>query len=417
MNKIEVIKIGNVVNLSINGKLYNKKFNTPDDANNLFRLALNAKQNPKEYLNKLINEISLLQRVKHLKDFEIDDLGNVYLAGFNTPVPSQIVSVVQDYLNNNFPITSIVNFWKTLMLNSDPHVRSNIMDFISAHDFSITDNGYLLTYKAVYVKEKIKTKQPKNTDNQYSQELIDFVNNIIQRVKKVWKSSPKNYSVFYDNNNNKYIVSERLESFPISFNCELIGNLYSLYEEIKEMSNNPVVVNQEEKTIYTDMFSQSMRIEIGVPVKQDRKECDSNHSNECSNGLHVGATKYVQSYANSYSVILLCLVNPMNIISVPNYDKTKMRVSEYFPIGVVDFDYDTKKITAVKQSYYENDYMNYELKEIDKLHNKVLNEQCPFEPTLSGVIDDRSLDELKKIVETRVVDLSYSVSNETVVTS
>jgi hypothetical protein len=46
MKNIQAIKVGNVVNVSIDGKLHKKNCGSPDEANELFRLVLTAKENP-----------------------------------------------------------------------------------------------------------------------------------------------------------------------------------------------------------------------------------------------------------------------------------------------------------------------------------------------------------------------------------
>ena len=106
MKKVEGIKMGNVVNVSLNGKLHKKNCGSPLEADELFRLVLKAKDNPsnenikaiKSYLNENV-------RVAMLAGLENDpDTGEVFLAGFNTPIPTKLVEIIREYHENGTPL-------------------------------------------------------------------------------------------------------------------------------------------------------------------------------------------------------------------------------------------------------------------------------------------------------------------------
>lgn len=65
----------------------------------------------------------------------------------------------------------------------------------------------------------------------------------------------------------------------------LNGNLAELHENIGDIDDG---------TVFTDKHTKTMNIQLGVPVLMDRNECNNNPHEECSYGLHVGATKYVE---------------------------------------------------------------------------------------------------------------------------
>ena len=151
-----------------------------------------------------------------------------------------------------------------------------------------------------------------------------------------------------------------------------------------------------------------MSIRLGEPVKQHRKTCDADPKRDCSNGLHVGATKYVESFRTYYrnkeeSPVLVCLVNPMHVVAVPDYDHSKMRVCEYFPFayGTVDKE---NKIEIIESSYFENDYVAHEEKELNKLLK--VNEEELRQTARNAENDDRDIDEYFNILESRVIDLT-----------
>lgn len=119
MKNIQGIKVGTTVNVSIDGKLTKKICGSIDEANELFRMVLKAKENPTDEAVKMLRSfLNEKTRIAMLAGLETDpDSGEVFLAGFNTPVPLTLVEVVKEYHDNGFPIEAIINFWKLLMIN------------------------------------------------------------------------------------------------------------------------------------------------------------------------------------------------------------------------------------------------------------------------------------------------------------
>ena len=389
MKNIQGVKIGNMVNISIEGKLHKKNCGSPKEADELFRAVLLAKENPSDanikalrcYLNEKL-------RIALMAGLESDpESGEVFLAGFNTPVPVTLVEVAKEYHENVYPLDAIINFWKLLMINPDVRVRESLFDFITTHDFVLTDKGYMVVYKAVYRKNEV--------DNSFA----EFVSNRFLHVKKTWKESPKNYVVYKDENDQyaitKYATAEKFDS-----TVEILGNLNDLFNAIFNTDNKTGV---ESTALYTDMHTRSMTIELGVPVKQARKECDSDPRQDCSNGLHCGATKYVENFAGRESVILVCLVNPANVVAVPQYDHSKMRVSEYFPYAFAT--YTDGKIDIIEEAYFEADYQEYELEELESQIAKVKASELPVETAINAEEETRPMTELMKMLESRLLDI------------
>ena len=393
---INAIKQGNVVNISVGGKLHKKNCGSVNEANELFKVALTAKADPsdenikalKAYLNEKL-------RIAYLTGLETDvESGEVYMAGFNTPVPKTLIEIVEDYHNNGFPLEPIFNFWKLLMINPDTRVRESLFKFITTHDFVLTDKGYMVTYKAVYYKNE----KPKTSG------LDAFVGEQYLRVKSKWGTSPKRYVVYKNLEDNSLNITKlkAAQKWDVKKkNVEILGNLADIY---KAVVNNKVDAAEQDKTIYTDMHTRKMHIELGMPIVMDRKDCDADPAHDCSYGLHVGATKYVESFANTNSAILVCFVNPANVVAVPDYDHSKMRVSEYFPVGLAKFE--NKKIDIIEQKYFEEDYCNYEVDELEKLIDKVQAEEMPIAKAINAEDETRPLSELKKIIESRLIDVT-----------
>jgi len=397
MRNINVIKIGNCVKISINGKLHQKNYGNASEANNLFTLCLKAKEDPtdKNILNirAYLNERT---RVAMMAGLEHDpETSEVFMAGFNTPVPDTLVEIIKEYHENNYPMDAIINFWKLLMLNPDVRVRTVLFDFISTHDFVLTDKGYMVVYKAVNTVEK------DDVDTSFA----EFVSNRYLHIKKIWKEKPKNYVVYRDNNDELQITNLKTAAKwnETQKDIEFLGNLADLFDAIYNTKEEEEETEDANVPVFTDMHTRKMRIALGEPVKQDRKECDADFRKDCSNGLHVGATRYVESFANNNNTVLVCYVNPANVVAVPDYDHSKMRVSEYFPFAIAT--YDDGKIDVIEQAFFESDYCEYELEELEKQVKAIQVDELPIEKAQNAEPEVRPMSELLKIIELRLIDI------------
>ena len=394
--QIQGIRIGNTVHVSLAGKLHVKNCGNSKEADGLFKLVLKAKEDPTDENIKAIKcYLNEKLRVAFLVGLESDvDSGEVYLSGFNTPIPTTLVEVIKDYYENGYPLEAIINFWKLLMINPDTRVRKSLFEFISKHDFVLTDNGYMVVYKAVYYKE-----------NEKKSELAEFVSNQYLHVKKDWSCSPNKYTVYRDLESNVLAITKNqtAEGWDAEVNIDILGKLGDLYDSIFDGSEN-----NDEEVVYTDMYSCRMRIVLGKPVKMDRKECDSDPQRDCSYGLHCGCTSYVNQYGsnvqNGNGVILACFVNPANVVAVPTADCTKMRVREYFPFAVAT--YEDGKIDIIKQEYFEDDYQEYEIAELEEQITKIKALELPIEKAINAEEEQRPMFELQKILESRIIDLT-----------
>lgn len=391
-NTINAVKIGRIVNVWINGKLRKKVCDTDQTADSLFKLILTVKDNPtEEGVKNIFSFLNEKTRIAMQCGLETDpDTGDVFLAGFNTPVPLDLVEVVKEYHECGYPMDAILNFWKLLMLNPDKRVRTSLFDFIKTHDFVLTDNGYMVVYKAVAYR---------NADTK--NELAEFISNRYLHVKKEWSCSPRKYVVYLDLDTDEYHITKTAtaEGWDLeSKNVDILGNLNEMYDNLEKY-----IVDVEDAP-YTDKHSRSMKIQLGVPVVMERKECDADPARDCSYGLHVGATSYVERFGSNGDAVLVCYVNPAHVVAVPDYDHSKMRVSQYFPFAVAT--YDDGKIDIIEQKYFESDYSDYEIAELEEMVAKVQAEELPIEKALKAEEETRSLAELQKIIENRLVAIA-----------
>lgn len=394
-NFISANKIGTRVNLNINGEMHSKDFIENELAIKFFNLILDVKKNPTDFnIKKVLESLNKKLAIKKIDGILFYPETNQYfMEGFeHTPLPDLLLNTMIDYLENGFDIKSIKNFWKLLMANPDPNVRNDLFHFIANHDFSLTDEGYMWVYKRVGYYDQVKV------------DLATFVSNQYLKVRKDWKCSPNKYVVYQefeneDRENFVYKITKKVtaDKWDLSEkNIEICGLLGDLQSKIDEL------IDADQSTIFTDLHTGTMKIRLGVPVVKSREECDGDPKRDCSYGLHVGATKYVETFSNNNdNPVLVCLVNPMNVVAVPNYDHSKMRVCEYFPVAVATFE--DNKIDIIKQSYFPYDYVSHEEEQLQKM----LSENFEGVPSAMNVNnDDRAIEDYVRILESRMSDIS-----------
>lgn len=90
-------------------------------------------------------------------------------------------------------------------------------------------------------------------------------------------------------------------------------------------------VRKDYKDIYSGKFDNSPGTRVEIP----REKVDPNRNNQCSYGLHVAASSYLNSYASAEgNNTVVVKVNPADVIAVPaDYKFAKMRVAAYEVIG------------------------------------------------------------------------------------
>lgn len=383
-------RVGTRVNFFLGTGLQSKDFHSDELADQAFKALLKAKDDPSDdniadlytFLNKDI-------RLAKKGGFEFDpSTGEIFMKGFNTPVPEIIMETVEQYIDNGYPIESITNFWKLLMANPDTRVRESLFDFIATHDFSLTDKGYMIVYKTV------------DYMNMITQDVASFVSNAYLKVRKDWGTSAAKYVVYKNFSGEDFELKLTKKKTWTGWDVEkkgveLVGSLDELQAKLDEL------IDGDKSSVFTDLHTHKMEIRLGEAVKMTRSECDSDPSRDCSHGLHVGATSYVQNFANQDSVVLVCLVNPMHVVAVPDYNHSKMRVTEYFPFALATFE--DKKIDIIQQPYFEYDYANIEEKDL----KEILSVQYDVrDVSYNAPDDDRDYSEYIAILEARVTDLS-----------
>lgn len=208
------------------------------------------------------------------------------------------------------------------------------------------------------VKEKLKDE---DTDVETIRELVKPVaNTVISAMNSVAPDLVKidvDGNVFikgvkasdYFSDRVRFIVSEGYSSAPyLEFMKNLMKNpseeARARLFEFLDKNGSPITedghfitfkrVRSDFKDIYTGTFDNSP----GSRPKVDRSEVDPDSRNTCSRGLHVAASRYLDSYASAVgNKTIICKVNPEHVVAVPpDYMSRKMRVCEYEVLTEVD---------------------------------------------------------------------------------
>lgn len=389
-HNVQGIKIGKTLNVFIDGELHKKTFENDKDAIKAYKKVIKTQKNPTE--DNIIDLISVFKgsRFKIAKEHGLEyniTTGKVYMDGFTTTeLPDLLIKTFEDYSKNDFPVKAIENFWGLLMHNPDPQIRKDLFNYISTYNLVITEYGYFLAYKAVTYKES----------NERENDLSKFVQDKHNTVKNKWSTNPARYTV-YESRDNEFMItkSDTFKKWDLKEKgVNELGNLKNLFE-------NKTEISIENEIKYTDKHTKQMDIQIGEVCKMPRTKCDNDPTRGCSYGLHVGATNYVNSFSNSEDQILMCLINPAHVVAIPTSDTSKIRVSEYYPFSIAEKNKDGD-IDAVDTSFFENDYLEYEKKELEELINNTKSVAIET----SNNLETRENEELVKILENRIVKIN-----------
>lgn len=89
-----------------------------------------------------------------------------------------------------------------------------------------------------------------------------------------------------------------------------------------------ILVYKKIKRDFTDCYTGKISNKVGNIVKMERSKVNDNRHQTCSYGLHVCGYNYLSNFSGEK--IVACLLNPIDIVSVPvDYSYTKIRCCKY----------------------------------------------------------------------------------------
>lgn len=409
----KAMRVGSTIIAYIGGKTYKKNFpvetilesykqvlaSSEEEALALFK----AEDTPvvkqaREEMREIQKEAEKYQDILDLmsdvttRGSEILEVKNnsLYVKGINITVPELLarkIAVAFKEGNEEY-MQSLINFWGLCALNPDPVARHDLFKFLDGGKFTITKSGYFVAYRNAVIR------------HQGDLELVKFVTSSYLNIQNEHKN-PYLYSIYNTDNGYKLIsMEDKLEP-----GSEFLGNLVDLNTNLDQLKNT---------TEYTDGHTRTMSIKIGMRIKQDRNLCDNDPNSACSRGLHVGNRSFLSrgSFGNAG---LICLVNPKNVVAVPNYDVNKMRTCEYLPIGVAEYD-DNGQLIEIDHDVFEHELAQLqadELEHMSKLSEKELKEYQVNQfiapdidlNSLNSIYSNvsMSLEEANKVLENRML--------------
>ena len=257
---------------------------------------------------KLIALQEGIEILKQLDDFDVID-DTVYIKGSNRSIPELVVSKfleivgdyqadipsdVEDALSLDEEYQALKKFWLKCCLNPSAQSAEDLYTFLSHHQFKIDRHGNFYAYRRV-----VKVYSSDNNSD-----LVDFISNSYNKIKAVWKQSPRNFAV-YKNNDEEYYFT-KITEFPkdSTMGHEVIGNLKDLYKDLPNMITNR----------YTDQYTHSFDYRVGKSVSIPRDMGDDDNTISCSKGFHAASDKY--DYSGFGNTPILMIINPIDVLAV-----------------------------------------------------------------------------------------------------
>ena len=315
--------------------------------------------------------------------FEVKGI-SLYLKGVNITIPEFLALEIVKRRECKEDLNAVLNFWKQLALNPDPRCRENLFTFLSKHDIVVTPSGNFIAYRNVNIKK------------QKNKKLDKFITESWLKVKKQ-KKGAKNFNIYVIGDSNYELLKNDKNGKGV-----LLGNLDELYKNLSA-SNSEVV--------YTDARTGTFDIQIGKVVSMPREETDASQDNECSAGLHLASSSWLtENYYGEQGIV--CLVSPMNIVSVPYADAGKLRCCEYLPIALAE--YKNKKIITVDAKTFDHDYTQHTSETLDQMLKNSSLEELKSHQILPKELNDSSLSLIRADLKMSLKEMSNVVNKRIV---
>lgn len=237
---------------------------------------------------------------------------------------------------NEDALEAYKNFWTLLSLNPDERVRQNLFWYLETWGMRISKTGLFVGYRNVDMAEE------GNTCN-YTQDFCDFVVASYEKIRNAKKATSDYWVITTQNINTGELGNLLLSSMQVLYmededEMDIVEkhNLRDVYNELKAVNFKAKLAGDD--SVFTDHYTHRMKIKIGEMVVLPREECDCDSNVECSSGLHLGGTTWLQQcYFGDCG--LACLCNPRDVVAVPhdaNYGK--LRTCAYLPVARVEYD-------------------------------------------------------------------------------
>lgn len=170
---------------------------------------------------------------------------------------------IREILKTNEQYQALKKFWLKCCLNPNAQSAEDLYTFLSNHEFKIDKHGNFYAYRRV-VSLQSETA-----------ELVEFIGNVYNKVKAVWKKRAKDFEVCTDESGDYTIEKTNSEGV---YQGDWIGNLDTLYSELPNRIENR----------YTDAHTRSFDYRIGQSISMPRHMGDDDNRVNCSRGSNWG---------------------------------------------------------------------------------------------------------------------------------
>ena len=311
------------------------------------------------------------------------DIDTYVLRQYNdVKLPKSLAETIVERENQGESVESLVNFWLRTLLNPNPDARKGIWDYVNNYGVLVTQEGLMMMYKSVE-----EQTQASEFDLAVGKKFFEL------------KSQGKNPAEYYM----KAVGTEdewacrKISSLDLTPNDVLAPA--SVLDHYKNISQEVV----SKSSAYTDWYSGTFDIDLGVLQEMDREEVDSDPDRECSRGLHLGSWSYVENFAGRDSHILVCVASPTDVVAIPRFDRSKIRFCRYYPYMTMGrkSDNDRDKMKPIDKVNWKDDFLSSELSRINDLVEMGSVEYNHLSEEEFGVITDA----LKQVSRATVVNL------------
>lgn len=263
--------------------------------------------------NELATRKKLLSSKLSKELFTITEEGGVIKNGTNTVMPELLVDKIIKFISAKKDLSPLLNFWSLCIINPNYKVIPKLFSYIERHNLIITPSGCFVTYRMV------KTTDKKTDDG---------------------------------------------------------------------------------RPIYTSAHTGKENYIIGEKYSIPRIECDDNGARDCSKGLHTGSADFIgitlgdgynkgeiktkaqgggygtgygapdevvtQKFDNTFgNQAVICIVNPMNVVSVPDSDTRKMRSCELYFAKLTTAEEVLHHLTDEDYLIFDSEYVAKQVTELE----------------------------------------------------
>lgn len=311
--------------------------------------------------------------------------GRWYLHPFKGELPEVFALKIGETILKNKSIEHLKKFWGEVLFNENPEARVGLFKYLKKQNLVITSQGYFVTFRRLNVVKRVDGSTEGTVKLNNTEFLLSHKELVKDRYSKVksWRKSPRSEEVYYNYQKQelRFTPIKKHEENSKDSNLQFLGTLEDTYRAL-EVQTIEETGGKYSKDIYTDNYTKTMVIKLGDPVRMDRDKCNSNSHVECSFGLHVGTPSFVSQGSHFGSDIVMCIVNPRHVISVPYSDAHKMRVCEYFPVKTVTL----------------NELRNFDLEEVDEFvddYRTIENNRLIEAFEIENILTDEQREELR----------------------